>query len=143
MTVVDAVVGDHPESVAERLELLEPGLAARRHPMEENEWLTLPLLVVVDVGPVHIDPRHGGPPLIRNYATVLHPDSNVFHRAERRRVAGLIQVTTYRSSTLEVCASAVVNVPESTRVSCLHEQAAGATGPQGRATCCWKILRRE
>ena len=86
MAVVDAVVGDHPEG-DETPELLKPGLAARRHPIEEDKGLTFAFLVVVDVRAIHINPRHGGP------LPLEHPSSyirtlTVFHRAGSHRVPG-------------------------------------------------------
>src|SRR5690606_29594722 len=59
VAVVDAVVGDAAEAVAEGLELLPPGLRARGVAVEEEQGRAAALFDVVDVGVVDLDPGHG------------------------------------------------------------------------------------
>ena len=73
MAVVHAVVGDATEAAAKVLELLEPGFGARTVAVEEDERLSGSLLDIIDVNPVHIDPRHGATPSCELWGNLTPP----------------------------------------------------------------------
>src|SRR5262249_34591218 len=85
VAVVDAVVGDYAEAVAEGSKLLEPCFTTGAVAVQEDERLPLSVLLIVDVRAVDLDPGHAVLPSLA--ASRDHHNRRVLHSYHRLLIA--------------------------------------------------------